>query len=444
MPAIAVALFGLAASAQPAPPPRPDEPTTTPTEDAAAAAPAAATPASAGTPATSSDAPADEAAIRAALAADRAAQGPAPPPAAATPAAAAVRAPSTAVLNPDLSVILDGTFGYYGVHRADFQDTGLPVAGDDPSAVDEGFGMQEVEFAAQAPVDPYLEAALFLTIPNLGGLEVEEAYLLTTALPGNFQIKAGSFRSQLGRNNGQHLHVQHFTRRPLMTALLFGADGLRGPGAQVSWLAPGLPWFATLYVEAFSIGAPEDGVIATFGGGPRGPRSLTTTATLEQFWEAGDAVSILLGLDAATGIASTCALPPCEGGPRDFLYGADLFLKWRPAGAWGESTSLSWASEWFARQIREGGQREGALYSEAVLQFSKRLYAGVRFDMTGLPAGDAVPRRTGEAASLTFAPTEFSRIRLYGQRLDGPGLDPALIAFLQVEVSMGAHGAHPF
>ena len=76
---------------------------------------------------------------------------------------------------------------------------------------------------------------------------------MTTSLPANLQIKAGTFRSQVGRNNTQHLHEQNFTRRPLMTALLFGVDGFRGPGAQLSVLLP-LPWFATLYGEAFSIG----------------------------------------------------------------------------------------------------------------------------------------------------------------------------------------------
>ena len=53
---------------------------------------------------------------------------------------------------------------------------------------------------------------------------------MTTSLPANLQIKAGTFRAQFGRNNTQHLHVQNFTRRPLMTSLLFGADGFRGPG----------------------------------------------------------------------------------------------------------------------------------------------------------------------------------------------------------------------
>jgi hypothetical protein len=87
-----------------------------------------------------------------------------------------VRRPGSSLLNPALSVILDGYVGYYGKSRADFEALKLPVAGDDPSASRESFGVQEVEFAASAAIDPYLEGAMFLTIPNLDGIEVEEAY----------------------------------------------------------------------------------------------------------------------------------------------------------------------------------------------------------------------------------------------------------------------------
>jgi hypothetical protein len=398
----------------------------------------------------------DEAAIRKALQADQAAQptpAPAPAPAAtsgagvdstgSTAAQASVRPAGTGLLNPNMSAIVDGSFGYYGVHGGDFAAIGIPPSGDDPGAHREGFTLQEVELAFQTAIDPYLEGSVFLTIPNLEGIEVEEAFFNTTSLPGNLQVKAGSFRSQVGRNNGQHLHLQNFTRRPLMTPLLFGADGLRGPGAQVSLLLPGLPWFATLYGEAFTIDAPEGGV-ATFGGGRRGPKNLTYTAVLEQFWSLSESVSMLLGLNFATGIASTCALPPCGGGPRDELYGGDLYLKFRPLGALGEDFSLRWSTEYFARHIGQGGPTEGALYTEPVVQVAKRWYLGARFDVTGIPSGLYVPRRYGESLSVTFAPTEFSRFRLYGQALSGPGVDAALVGFLQAEFSMGAHGAHPF
>src|SRR6185312_10780626 len=218
------------------------------------------------------------------------------------------RAPGGSLLNPALSFILDGSFGYYGLHTGQFAALGLPPAGDDPSVSREGFTLQEIEIAAQSAIDPYFEGAVFLTIPNLAGLEVEEAYLVTTSLPFNLQLKGGTFRSQFGRNNTMHLHMQYFTRRPLMTSLLFGEDGLRGPGAQASVLLP-LPWFATLYAEAFSIGPPEEisTAFSTFGGGPRlTPDNLTYTGELEQFFELAEAHSLLVGLNFATGRSVGC------------------------------------------------------------------------------------------------------------------------------------------
>jgi hypothetical protein len=359
--------------------------------------------------------------------------------------------PGASLMNPALSVILDGTFGYYGKSRADFAALGLPIAGDDPSPAHEGFGLQEIELAASAAIDPYLEGALYLTIPNLEGLEVEEGYLVTTALPANLQLKAGTFRSQVGRNNGQHLHLQSFTRRPLMTAPLFGADGLRGPGAQASVLLP-LPWFAAFYVEAFSISAPDDPSLATtFGGGDRRtPRSLTYAAVLEQSWDLGESTSIVLGLNAATGRLFQCTLPlaACDptmvAAPRTILHGGDLYFKWKPANVAETYASLQWTTELFSRRILDGGPTEGAGYTEPVFQFARRWSVGARFDVTGLPSGANLPRRYGYAGSLTFAASEFSRFRLYAQELTGPGVPSSTIGFLQAEVSMGAHGAHPF
>jgi hypothetical protein len=369
----------------------------------------------------------------------------------ATAIQAAVPPPGSSLLNPALSFILDTTFGYYGRNLGDFVALGLPAAGDDPSPEREGFNIQEIEIAATAAIDPYLDGAVYLTIPNLEGVEVEEAYLVTTRLPANLQIKAGTFRSQVGRNNGQHLHAQNFTRRPLMTAPLFGVDGFRGPGAQLSLLLP-LPWFATLYGEAFSIGAAEDPAVpvATFGGGGRAtPGNITYTAVLEQFWELGEATSLLLGANFATGRALDCmGVTPCDPalavGPRSYLYGGDLYFKWKPANVVRTYGSVQWTTEYFARTLAEGGPTEGAGYTEPVVQIARRFYVGGRFDVVGLPSGPSLPRRYGYAASLTFAPSEFSLVRLYAQELTGSGVPSVTVAFLQFQYSMGAHGAHPY
>lgn len=375
-----------------------------------------------------------------------------PPPAASAEAGAGaqqnVSAPGSSLMNPALSLILDGTFGYYGIRADAFPALGIPVAGDDPADTNEGFGLQELEIAATAAIDPYLNGAVYLTIPNLEGIEIEEAYLVTTSLPANLQIKAGSFRSQVGRNNAQHLHQQNFTRRPLMMPFLFGVDGFRGPGAQVSVLVP-LPWFTTLYAEAFSIRAEDPTLLSTFGGGARlTPRNLTYAAALEQFWELSDATSLLLGANFATGRSLDCMQAvPCDpsiaAGPRSYFYGGDLYFKWKPTNQAKTYSSLQWTTEFFARTLASGGPTEGAGYTEPVVQIARRFYVGGRFDLVGIPSGPSLPRRYGVAGSLTFAPSEYSRFRLYAQELWGSGLS-ALVGFLQFEYSMGAHGAHPY
>src|SRR5512132_888970 len=186
---------------------------------------------------------------------------PAPPSAtAAPPPPAPANAPprGTQTLNPDISAILDADFGVQ--RRApQFLNGDDPDLGASSGRHALGFTAQEVELAFSAIVDPYFRGDVFLTVPNLDGIEVEEAFATTTSLPWSLQVKAGSFRSAFGRQNGQHLHVQDFTRRPLINAAFLGPDGLRGPGLQVSWLAP-LPFFLALYGEAFSIRADAPAV----------------------------------------------------------------------------------------------------------------------------------------------------------------------------------------
>ena len=173
---------------------------------------------------------------------------------------------------------------------------------------------------------------------------------------------------------------------------------------------------------------------------------------LEQFFELAEAHSLLLGLNFATGRSVDCgAAAPCMPvtpamveGPRSYLYGGDLYYKWKPANVAQSYASFQWTTEFFARTLADGGPTEGAGYTEGVVQIARRFYLGARFDITGLPRGANVPRRYGTSASLTFAPSEFSRIRLYGQVLDGPDATTTTVGFLQAEYSMGAHGAHPF
>jgi hypothetical protein len=405
-----------------------------------------------------------------AIEADKAAtqQGPRgqPAPAAAT-APSSASAPQTLLrgaqsLNPDFSVILDGDMGYQ--RRAPHF-----LSGDDPDLFAEaarhalGFTVQEVELAFSAIVDPYFKGEVYLTIPNLQGIEVEEAFATTTSLPWNLQVKAGSFRSAFGRQNGQHLHVQDFTRRPLINAALLGPDGMRGPGVEVSWLAP-LPFFLVLVGEAFSLrpGPADESQaipqpVPTFGGDSSAHPTLAAEA--KTFFPLTETWSLTSGLSFASG-KSAGLLPPggiAVGVGRDSqLFGADVYLRWKPTSVALGYESLAFQAEAILRHMGTGdgfeSEWDGGAYAQIVAQFARRWFLGIRGDVVGVPSSSVLPRTERIGGSLTFQGSEFSRVRLYVEAEHGdttsvlPPLAPrwAPAVFLQLEYSIGAHGAHPY
>jgi hypothetical protein len=373
-------------------------------------------------------------------------------------------------LNPDISAIIDVTPGYYS-------DENMRKSGDDPGAT--GFNIQELEVAFQATVDPYFRADIFLTVPNLQGVEVEEAYLTTTSLPGNLQIKAGIFRAQFGRQNTQHLHIQDFTRRPAINYTFLGPDGLRAPGAEINWLVPKIPFYLLFGLSAFSVDSAEnDQALATFGGGHR--YDLTYLGYAKAFFALNDSTSLYPGFSFAYGNTSqgqsqnlTAHSPACStmfplpGAQRtacdnfyDMLYGFDLYLKWKPPNQARSYASVAWQTEYFLRHIPElkiagalKPQAEGGLYSQVVIQFARRWFVGIRGEVMGAPAGAFVRPEYAGALSFTCQFSEFARLRLYGEVRE-PEIKDAVTgqthfetqgtAFLQLEASIGAHGAHPF
>ena len=392
-----------------------------------------------------------------------------PPVPAPAVAASAESAPQTLFrgaqsLNPDMSAILDADFGWQ--RRAP-----QLLSGDDPDLHAEGtrhavgFTAQEVELAFSAIVDPYFKGEIYLTIPNLSGIEVEEAFATTTSLPWNLQIKGGSFRSAFGRQNGQHLHVQDFTRRPLINAAFLGADGMRGPGVQVSWLAP-LPFFLTLNGEAFSLAAdPADETqalpqpVPTFGA-DRSTRP-TLAAEAKAFFPFGEEWSFYGGLNFASGKSPGLSLGDAGTvgvGREAQLYGADLYLKWKPVNVAQGYESLALQAEAILRHFASGdgldGEWDGGGYAQVVAQFARRWFLGIRGDLVGVPSSSVLARTERVGLSLTFQGSEFSRLRAYFEAEHAatpssaflPQAQPqwAPAAYLQLEYSIGAHGAHPY
>jgi len=349
----------------------------------------------------------------------------------------------TGLMNPDISVIFDGVAGAANRTRASSSGDD-PVVGSPGGGRAVGFALQELEVGLQSTVDPYFAANVFLTIPNLGGIEVEEAYAVTTSLPGGLQLKAGVFRSAAGRQNEQHLHSQDFSLRPLLNQAYLGEDGLRPPGVQLSWLLP-LPIFLRLTVEALSIPVGNN---PSFGGGL--PSSPTFLGNLKTFLPLGESLSLLLGATAARGhsppVATSGDVPETSNGPHSLLVAGDLYLKYMPPNRTGGYFTVALQSEYFLRRIAgdRATQVDAGFYAQLVSQLARRFHVGFRFDQLGLPASDLVPTGDRLSAMAMFTPTEFSRVRLQGAREKVEVGGPVYEALLLLEFAIGAHGAHAF
>lgn len=339
-------------------------------------------------------------------------------------------------MNPDLALILD-------VALAAFSDEPLQIGAHDPSA--NGFNLQQLEMSIGANVDPYFRLDANLVFSQFG-VEVEEAYATTLALPWNLQMRAGQFLTEFGRLNPTHPHSWAFLDQPLVNGKFFGGEGSRGLGAEASWLSP-LPWF----VELTAAANQADGECCArsfYGGddlGVDGPADLLYTTRLEQFFPMGTEFGLLWGMSAQFGPNPTGA------GNRTEIYGTDLYLRWRPDGD-TDRTSVDFTVEAMMRQrqVPDDLLRDFGTRAELVWNITGNWQTGVRHEwVSGVDDDPLDPEwdtnRQRVAIQGTFFPSHFSRIRLQGA-WDAPEWrdEPIFAAMLGLEILAGAHGSHAY
>ncbi len=210
--------------------------------------------------------------------------------------------------------------------------------------------------------------------------------------------------------------------------------------------------------------------VRTFGGGGTAS-DLSFVGAAKAFFPVGESVSIYGGLNLANGISPGAfvfnprglSTSPVGADRGTVLVGGDLYVKWKPPNIAEGYDSLAWQTEAIFRHFNAGDglpdEWDGGLYSQLVYQFARRWALGVRGDLIGIPTSTVVGRTVRGATSLTFQPSEFARVRAYleaentgtgsdvssrGQLIPTPSPGTAVAAFLQLEISIGAHGAHPF
>jgi len=249
----------------------------------------------------------------------------------------------------------------------------LQPGGHDPSQ--RGFTLQGVEATFTGAVDPYFRGLAAINLSIDGGsethLELEEAWLESVSLPGNLQLRAGQIFSEFGRHNSQHLHSWAFVDAPLVNARLLGPDGLRNPGARLSWLMP-TPFYSELFLGVQNSGGETATSFRsaghTHGGGEeeipfafrhadndRGLakwNDLLFTPRYAVSFNLNDAQTLLLGASGAFGPNSRGAAGSGELDTQ--IYGADLTWKWKPASHTGGFPFVAFQAEAMMRKSDVG------------------------------------------------------------------------------------------
>ncbi|OYZ19222.1 MAG: hypothetical protein B7Y39_12530 [Bdellovibrio sp. 28-41-41] len=363
---------------------------------------------------------------------------------------------SAKIMNPDISLIGLFSFSQY--------DTGEPLlfsGGHDPKQ--SGFNTQQIELTLGSVIDPYLRGdANLVLVPENGEtkIEIEEAYVTSLDLPWNLQIKAGQFFTSFGRHNTFHPHSWNYVNKPLIISRVFGGDGLRNPGVQLSWLSP-LPWYSEFILSSQN----SNGETAVSFLSESKMKTTGDSLTLLK-WNNYFSLTDILSIN----IAGSYVQGPNETNyHRDItrIKGADIYIKYRNPNS---VSFISLQSEIIRRDygLESATPNDWGWYSELNYRLGEELQRwmiGLRYDWVSAKMQDApntspgteldtatgkypdrdISGRSRVSPVVTFYPSEFSKLRLqYDYDKPESWQNAQHAVHLQLEFLMGAHGAHKF
>jgi hypothetical protein len=394
----------------------------------------------------------------------------APPPVAAADTSVAAPTGATAggstAFNPQISLILSGTYAHTSQDPAQARITGFALPpGAEIGVGSRGFSLAESELALAANIDPWLAGNINLSITGDDTISAEEAFITTTALPSGLVAKAGRFFSGIGYLNSQHSHTWDFVDNPLAYQAMLGTQ-YADDGVQLHWLAP-----TDQYLE-FGL---EAGRGRSFPGDNSSRNAAGMTAlTFHTGGDIGDSVSWRGGLSLLQTQSNGQAL--LETSAQDFSVPAaftgrtrvaiaDGVLKWSPHG---NATHTYFKLQGEYMQSRRSGDLDGLPgvgtsslhevqsggYIQGVYQFMPMWRVGLRterldpghpnFGDAGFLLTSSGYHPTKNSIMVDFSESEFARFRLqFAQDRSRQGfVDNQFL--LQYQTALGAHGAHAY
>lgn len=373
---------------------------------------------------------------------------------------------SATAFNPQISLILSGTYAHTSQDPAQARITGFALPpGAEIGVGSRGFSLAESELALAANIDPWLAGNINLSITPDDRISAEEAFITTTSLPSGLVLKAGRFFSGIGYLNSQHSHTWDFVDAPVAYQAMLGTQ-YADDGVQLHWLAP-----TDQYLE-FGL---EAGRGHSFPGDDSSRNAAGMTAlTFHTGGDIGDSTSwrgglsflqtqsngqTLLGTDAGD-FAAAAAF---TGRTRVTI--ADGVLKWAPHG---NATHTYFKLQGEVMQSRRSGDLDGLPgvgitslhevqsggYIQGVYQFMPMWRVGLRTERldpghpsladAGFLATSGGYHPTKNSIMVDFSESEFARVRLqFAQDRTRQGaVDNQFL--LQYQTALGAHGAHAY
>ena len=362
--------------------------------------------------------------------------------------------------NPAIGVIFEGQAWAYDNDPNEYMIPGFPLGGE-AGPLPEGLALGETEINISANVDDKFTA--WLTVPiaiedGEAGIEIEEAWVETMALPAGLTLRMGRYFSNIGYLNERHAHTWDFADQPLPYQAFLGGQYI-DDGVRLRWLAP-----TDLYLELS--GEMNRGANYPAGGAAHsgfGSYALHARTGgdigFSNSWQAG--VSYLQA-DADERASGDEDDPLLFTGQSD-LYMAEVVWKWAPNGNNRQRNfkfiaEYLWRTEDGVYTLTDGRNLpyevdQQGWYLQAVLQPFPRWRVGLRWDQlssddpgeaydgTSLMTMSDDPRRYSIMAD--WSNSEFSRLRLQ-YTFDQARLEDDKQWGLQYIFSIGAHGAHKF
>jgi hypothetical protein len=339
---------------------------------------------------------------------------------------------SNNVFNPQITV-----FGDF-IGRVDNQHV---YAEDDPTLprVDDQFNLRETEFDFRAPIDPWSDAVVILSVespsPNEFETSIEEGYFTLKKLPfldsapAGLKLQVGRFHQDFGRFNMTHLHDLPQPNYPRSLTNFLGNDAYVQDGIGGQFFLPSPSESSTLQANF----ALLDGGNIPIDPANNGANQ-AGLGRVEWFGELTDSQNLDLGVSAWSEDADHS------------LYGLDATYKWKPL-AGGEWHSFLLGGELFSAALDDPSTDDHPMgfYVWSQYQFTQNVYLGVRYDRAEEVVDSSLVTNT-YGTYLTYYTTEFLRFRLGLEHADSDvsTLDGRNTALIQMTMVFGSHPTEPY